>query len=372
MHLTLFFTYGTSLRAWERTGMLEREVALYRKYLEKGHKVSFVTYGRKDAERYGRVLEGIELLDNRFRLPDKLYAKLIPLLHRRTLHRTDLVKSNQTPGALAALAAARFHHKPMLARSGYMHSEFTANEHGQASSAAVQALEAEHFLFSNADAIEVTTPMMRNNIIERIPDASGKIEVIPNYVDTDTFAPDDSVKNIDLVFIGRLNPQKNIFGLLDALEGLGLKTLIIGKGPQEEALKSRSAQLGLDIEWAGNVPNTELPRHINRSKAFILPSTYEGHPKTLIEAMATGATVIGTNVPGIREVIRHGETGWLCNPEPDAIRASIRSTLADQKLRKQLGRSAREFAIRNYALDNIVEREIQLMARLIRVLPRTP
>ena len=365
MHLLLFFTHDTSLRAWERSGMLEREVALYRKYIEKGMRVSFITYGRRDKQRYSKKLQGIDIHCNEFRLPLGLYTRLIPFLHGKVLRQSDVIKSNQTPGALAALAAARRYGKPMLARCGYMHSEFIANQHGADSPQARQALDDERKLFGEADAIEVTTPMMRDSIVERIPASAAKITVTPNYVDTETFAPRAAEKEFDLLFIGRLNPQKNLESLLDALRGLKLKSVIIGSGPLENVLKEKARAVDLDINWKGNLPNTELPEYLNRSKIFILPSHYEGHPKTLIEAMAAGAAVIGTNVPGIREVVRPGENGWLCEPNVESIRSAIESLAVDPEKRQQLGNNARSFILENYALDRIVSMEEQILTTMI-------
>lgn len=365
MHLLLFFTHDTSLRAWERSGMLEREVALYRKYIEKGMRVSFITYGRRDKQRYSKKLQGIDIHCNEFRLPLGLYTRLIPFLHGKVLRQSDVIKSNQTPGALAALAAARRYGKPMLARCGYMHSEFIANQHGADSPQARQALDDERQLFGKADAIEVTTPMMRDSIVERIPASAAKITVTPNYVDTETFAPRAAEKEFDLLFIGRLNPQKNLESLLDALRGLKLKSVIIGSGPLENVLKEKARAVDLDINWKGNLPNTELPEYLNRSKIFILPSHYEGHPKTLIEAMAAGAAVIGTNVPGIREVVRPGENGWLCEPNVESIRSAIESLAVDPEKRQQLGNNARSFILENYALDRIVSMEEQILTTMI-------
>lgn len=364
MHLTLFFTHDTSLRAWERSGMLEREVALYRKYVDKGVRVSFVTYGRRDKQRYSEKLRGIEILCNEFRLPLGLYTRMIPFLHGKVLRQSSVIKSNQTPGALTALAAARRVNKPMLARCGYMHSEFIANQHGADSPQARQALDDERKLFGEADAIEVTTPMMRDSIIERIPGSAAKITVTPNYVDTETFAPREAEKEFDLLFIGRLNLQKNLFALLEALCGLNLKTVIIGGGPLENELKEKARALDLDIDWKGNLPNSELPGYLNRSKIFILPSHYEGHPKTLIEAMAAGVPVIGSNVPGIREVIAHGENGCLCETTPESIRKSITTLIDSEQLRYDLGKNARAFALDHYSLDTIAERELALLETL--------
>lgn len=366
MHLTLFFTQNTSLRTWDRVGMLDREVALYRKYLDNGIEVTFVTYGHKDRKRYKTKLDGIQILCNEFRLPTSLYTKLIPFLHAKTLSRTSIIKSNQTPGALIALNAAHHHNKPMLARCGYMHSEFIAKEHGESSPQALEAREYERHLFSAASAIEVTTPMMRQDIEKRIPQALGKVNIVPNYVDTDIFTPKTTQKDIDLLFIGRLNPQKNLSALLDALHGLKLKTTIIGQGPLEEELKAKAQELQLDIDWTGNIANSELPNYLNRAKLFILPSHYEGHPKTLIEAMATGCPVIGANAPGIREVITDRSNGLLSPGDPESLKATIQALVNSATLQEKLGNEARAFALGHYSLDVIAEQELALIEQTIR------
>ncbi|KAA6232291.1 glycosyltransferase family 4 protein [Chlorobium phaeovibrioides] len=365
MHLTLFFTHKASLKTWDGVGMFEREVALYRKYLEKGMKISFITYGRKDKELFSERLSGIEILCNSTNLPTALYTKLIPLLHAKTLRKTNIIKSNQTPGAITALRTASLHNKPMLARCGYMHSINTAYEQGKESIAALMALRDEKQLFTKASHIEVTTNLMKENILSRITMNDDKITVIPNYVDINLFAPNQSEKIIDLIFIGRLRPEKNLFALLNALQGLSLKIVFIGTGAQERELKAHASELGIQVDWKGNIPNVELSRYLQQAKLFILPSHYEGHPKTLIEAMATGVPVIGADSPGIREVVKHLENGWLCGTNHESIKEAIMELSASQPLRTHLGKKARAFAVAHYALDHIVEKELMLIEKII-------
>ncbi len=181
-----------------------------------------------------------------------------------------------------------------------------------------------------------------------MPGTVGKITVIPNYVDTDLFRPETADKDIDLLFIGRLTPQKNLFALLEALQGLGLKTVIIGKGAQEKELRERAVDLGVRIEWKENIPNSDLPRYLNRSRMFILPSHYEGHPKALIEAMAAGLPVIGADAPGIRELIVHMKNGWLCRTDTGSIREAITEISASADIRTHLSKNARAFALSHY------------------------
>ena len=98
---------------------------------------------------------------------------------------------------------------------------------------------------------------------------------------------------------------------------------------------------------------------------YLHPSLYEGHPKTLIEAMACGAAVLATDVSGIRQVVRHGQTGWLTATDAAALREGIVTLLGDAALRERLGRQARRFVLEHYALDRIVAREYELYVNLL-------
>ncbi len=80
--------------------------------------------------------------------------------------------------------------------------------------------------------------------------------------------------------------------------------------------------------------------------------------------MACGLPVVGADVPGIRELIRHGETGYLCDTSPTGIRAAIQTVLGDATLSARLGRDAREFVVENFSFDKIWDLEMNLLRSL--------
>jgi len=365
LDLALFFTAGVSLQVWDRKGMFAREVALYRRLQERGIRVSFVTYGDSRDRAYASRLPGVRILCNRWRLPASAYRRLLPLLHGARLRRATLFKTNQINGAGTALRAARLWRKPLIARCGYLWSAFAERAHGPDGAATRLALAEERRVFTAADRIVVTTPEMAVSISGRMPEVRGRIVVIPNYVDTDLFKPDAAArKRYDLIFIGRLEPQKNVAALLEAVRELRIRLAVVGEGSLAESLRARFGDCGGRVDWLGTMPHQELPGLLQSSKMFILPSHYEGHPKTLIEAMACGLPVIGADAPGIRDVVRHGETGWLCGTDPESIKQAVARLLDDAALRERLSRCAREFAGREYALDALVERELELYRSL--------
>ncbi|ACF45408.1 glycosyl transferase group 1 [Prosthecochloris aestuarii DSM 271] len=364
MKLTLFFSKNISLKKWQETGLLNREIALYRKHAENGIEPHCITYDTVIDEEIKQKISFISAHWNRLKLSKYLYYTLIPFLHWNHLKDTDIIKTNQISGSLPAIRAARIFRKPLIARCGYMLSEFAENKYGRRARRTGRALALEKKLFTSADAIIVTTEEMRKYITERIKGVEEKISVLPNYVDTELFKPEEAAKEFDLIFIGRFSEQKNLKSLLEAIERTGCSSLIIGTGPDAEKLKKQHPST--KITWKDNLPNSELSYWLNRSRIFILPSHYEGHPKTLIEAMACGCPVIGADSPGINSVIQHGVNGMLSPREPAALASSIRQLLTNEELRTNLSTQSRSFALTHYSLDTLAEKEYRVIENTVK------
>jgi len=331
-----------------------------------GARVTFITYGNSKDRHYARRLPGVKICCNYLGLPQHHYERIIPWLHMRSLKNADILKTNQTMGAEIAVAAAKKWKKPLIARSGYQLSYVAEKRYGYMSEAYKQSIKTEKKLFYNAAKIVVTTAVIKKNIEQNFNNIHAKIAVIPNYVIPETFAPDmNPEKKFDLVYVGRLSPEKNLISLLEAISGLDVQLLIVGNGSQKELLKSKFGKLKGQLHWIDRVENDKLPEYLNKAKMFILPSLYEGHPKVLIEAMACGLPVIGTRSSGIREIIEHGQNGWLCETTPHSIRNSIAHLLINPDIGQKLGKNARKYAIEKYSLNKIVEMERTLYKQVI-------
>jgi len=357
LRLTLFFTRGVSLQTWATNGSLEREIALYiRLQQKKGVHVSFITYGNKEDLRYRDQLQGINILCNRWNLPKHWYEQLIPLLHARVLSRTNLIKTNQTNGADVALHAAKIWGKPLIARCGYMWSDFAQFKGNSGDE--IRARGIEQNVFTRAKRVFVTTLYMKEYVVHEYKIIPDRIQVIPNYVLTDLFTPQSQEKQINQIcFIGRLSEQKNLQVLIKACAGLDVELVFVGDGSLRESLQEQAKKYNVKLSLKGNLPHKELPDIICQSSLFVMVSHFEGHPKSLLEAMSCGSAVLGADTPGIREQIIHGETGWLVGTDETSIRAGIQHLLKNRSLREKLGTSARRFIMENYSLETIVEKE---------------
>ena len=355
-----------SLKAWDEIGMLERELALYKRLHDSSISVSFVTYGRVSDLDYQYLIPGIQILCNRWGFPNSVYEKFLHRFYGNVLKSCNLIKTNQMNGAEVAVRCAQHLEKPLIGRMGYLWSDFVARENSVSNGAVARAQEIEHQVFSCSERVVVTTVAIADRIQDLVPEVRNKTFVIPNYVETDRFAPDSRrSKDFDVIFVGRVSPQKNVAELLAALSDLDVKSLIIGNGELRDELESQYRDENGWIRWEGNVPNSELPSFMNRSRLFVLPSHYEGHPKTLIEAMSCGLPVIGADSSGIREIVDDGINGILCATDSESIGRSIRELLDTPDLCDTLGKNARQYVLDNFSLDRILEMEIQLYQEVL-------
>ena len=180
-----------------------------------------------------------------------------------------------------------------------------------------------------------------------------KLRVIANAVDVEQFQdldPPIDEKPLPVGFIGRLDPIKRLPDLIRAaglLRGR-VRLHIFGEGQQRPELEAliRRLQLTEIVTLHGAVPRPQDA--LRRIGLLALPSKAEGFGLVLIEAMAAGIPVLATNVSGIRDVVRNGETGLLVPCEPHALAAGLERLVENPELRHQLAAAGREDVRRRF------------------------
>src|SRR5262249_9521442 len=103
-----------------------------------------------------------------------------------------------------------------------------------------------------------------------------------------------------------------------------------------------------------------------RAAIAVLPSRREGLPLSLLEAAACGRAMVASDVPGCREIVRHGETGLLVPPDDPGALADAIATLAESPhLRAQYGRAARAVAVERFSASSIGRQIVELYRSLM-------
>lgn len=355
--IAVFFTHGVSLELWEQRGMFSREVTFYEELARELGEVWFFTYGRNDARFASKLGTQIRLFPKRLPVPNLLYAILLPFLYWRELSQVQALRIHQLAGAIPAVITHWLMRKPLIVRGGFQWLTF-ARKQG-ASKLKQQGISIiERLSYRSANVIIHTTQADATFVQNRYGIRPEKIQVIPNFVDTDLFTPISTPKRPQsLCFVGRFEEQKNLYNLLDAIEGSQIHLVLYGDGSLKSELEHRAKQLNIHVSFMGRIANEELPYALNTCEACILPSWYEGNPKVLLEAMSCGLPCIGTNVEGIASLIKDGETGLLCDPSSPSIAQAIHTLFADQDLRNRLGHTARTHILESASLTQVIQRE---------------
>ena len=150
--------------------------------------------------------------------------------------------------------------------------------------------------------------------------------------------------------VGRLRIRKGMEILLQAMaqvrdRGHRPRLVVAGDGERRGALEAMCERLGLGacVHWAGRCSRAEAARLRRRAIALVVPSTYEGMPLVVLEAMSDGVPVIASTVSGIPEVVVDGETGWLVPPERSAaLAAALIEAMSDPEEARVRGEAGRQ------------------------------
>ena len=369
--LAVFFTFDVSLKRWQETGLLERELKLYLTMIEQGWRVVFFTYGNADDSNILKH-EGLDIVPMLGGVPQAggrlralLCSFLCVLRHRRLLKSVSVIKSNQVIGSWLARFAAMISGTPLLVRGGYEPLQFSQAKGESALKRAIISITSR-FAYRGADAIILATKQDKDFVCQTYRINPETISVIGNWINTDLFKPQPAEKfPADTIFyIGRYDDQKNFPALVEAVARKGLKLHIAGNCPTDMIRLMEDA--GIEYFNWGVVANDDLPEILARYEIFCIPSFFEGNPKTLLEAMACGLTVVGSKGPGIAEILEQVEGSFICGHDPASIATVLEQALSSPARRKQFGKSARAFIEANHSLNSFIEEEGRILARLKR------
>ena len=246
-------------------------------------------------------------------------------------------------------------------RLGYRWSGWLANK----VTAVSQAVAAAHLLAGMASADQLV--------------------VLPNGVDVEAWRPDAVARStmrrelgLEDEFLwfaaGRLEPVKNYASLLSAMiqAPKTARLVIAGRGPLENELRSMAKKFGLEhrVHFLGFEP--DVRRWMQAADGFILSSRWEGLPMGLLEAAACALPALATDVPGTREVIVDGQTGWLApvGDSPALGMAMTRMMRTPPEERRAMGERARQRVMEQFSLEVVLDRWEAFYAELLERNPK--
>lgn len=185
------------------------------------------------------------------------------------------------------------------------------------------------------------------------PESAGRVVTVANGADQDEFAEVAPAARPRPYVLGAggLAPRKAFDVLVDAFPRVtaAYDLVIAGDGAERAALASRAADRGIAsrTDFLGHVDRAMVASLLRGAAAVAIPSRFEGHPLIVLEAMLAGAPIVASDIPGLPDELRHGETGLRVPPDDAAALGDALRFLTDDRDRaRALGRAAREAARR--------------------------
>lgn len=216
------------------------------------------------------------------------------------------------------------------------------------------------FYYNRCSAVVTPAQVLRRELLQH--GLERQVHVISNPLDLGLFSPPSGTAcaglrvasdGHTLMHVGRLVRQKSVDVLLRAYallrgDGVSAKLVIVGDGRERPALEMLAQSLGIadGVTWAGLLSGVQLVERIASGDVFVSASTTEVQPLCFIEAMALGLPVVGVNAGGVPELIQHGRSGLVVEPNnPRALAEAMRVLLSSPEQCARFAVHARRQAV---------------------------
>ena len=234
------------------------------------------------------------------------------------------------------------------------------------------------------DKIVTTGEAIRTLLVEQLRISPAKVVSVPTGVDPEEFHPSrvDPTRIRTELGLGRETPLLGMIAVLRSWKGHlvflqalrhirhshpDVQAILVGEGPFRSVIQEAIRGHGLEtsVRLAGH--REDIAEILSGLDVVVSASTAaEGIPQALLQALAMGRPVVATDVGGIPEIIRHGETGWLVPPgEAEALGHAIVQALAERPAALRMGEQGRKIVETDYSLQRMGERMEDLYRGLV-------
>ena len=181
---------------------------------------------------------------------------------------------------------------------------------------------------------------------------------------------DEKATTPTIVFAGPLVWSQKVAGVLLLVDAFARvspsyhewRLTILGDGPLRGIVEQRVRDRGLSEKIVIGGFVNDVFEEIARAAIYAQISLQEGLPLALLDAMALGTAVIATTVGGIPEVVRHNETGYLVEPQREAIAAGLHQLMGNERLRRALAMAAKKYVSTELSWDKVAHEYLRFVS----------
>lgn len=360
MNIALFFTFDYSLDTWYETGTLNREVKLFNDLYRDGISTTYFTWGNFiDEKYYGDIItpkivplyEKIKFRKNK--LLRFINSFFVVFRIKKEIENIDIIYQNQLQGSWIPILLKIVYKKKLIIRTGYDMLSFAKFENKSKLKILLYEILTFITLFFS-DTYTVTSKEDYIFLSNKYKKLKHKLSVIPNWVEANK---KDVIKksNSKILSVGRLVKQKNFDHLFREMSGIknDFELDIIGKGPDEKFLKDLAKELNLKVNFLGSFNHQELMKKFHEYNFFVTTAIFEGNPKTVLEAMASGCVVFASDIPNHRSIINSNFNGVLFSFRKNDLKNNLLKTANNSSNMKQISLNAIKSMKSNNSFEHI-------------------
>jgi glycosyltransferase involved in cell wall biosynthesis len=341
--------------------LLDGYLARYVKAFDGVFYFSYLVESLRDFTTDAALLAGVEVIAPRRAMSRGPRAATLAWTEGARLRSCGVLRAFQVTGTVPAIVANARFGVPYVTTYGFSYAQLSRRGPGRLLKAAVERIG-----LRRAAAVIATTEPLR----VRAARVAREVHLVPNGVDIRHFAPPPGPHKAGrparVLYVGRFAAEKNLETVVAAVAALTrrmpARLVLAGAGPLRARLREQARAAGLEVEFRGVVPQERLPPLYAEADVFVLASFTEGHPKVLLEAMASGVPCVASDCEGNRSLVAEGRTGLLFDPHrPGELTDQLERLLADPALAATLAGTARSMVVDRYDLNALLDREIALL-----------
>lgn len=364
MKVAVFFTWDYSLKTWNESGTIDRELKFFKK-IEKDRNVlfSYFTYGKSSDVELASSLGLSEV--NPIYLSTKYYKNkllrlfssfLLPFKFKNKFDDVDLIFQNQLLGCWVPILIKKIYKKPLIIRTGYDMLDFARQDKKSFYIIYLYKVLTK-FAIKNCDYFTVTSSTDLEKFKIDYPLYNHKFLLRPNWVEVSELEKLNNRHNNRILAVGRLVKQKNFSYLISEFQNSKkyIEIDIVGSGPDKDDLSAQAKKENIKVNFLGNINNKELLKLYQQYKFFVSTSLFEGNPKSLLEAMGSGCVVIGSNINNHKEIISNGENGYLFEIKNSQLLNKFDLISQNDDVLSQVSKEAHNFIKNTFSLSKSAE-----------------
>lgn len=368
MNILVLFTYGISLKTWEKQGLIQRELKLYKKLLtlNPNLKFTFITFGdNEDLEiqkKYDLKCFEIIPIYSKIKLSRNEISNLIRTIlfifkYKKKLKKIHLVKTNQLNGVWIAVVLKKILNAPLYVRTGfspYLFAKYQNQRYYKILIFKILTLLGIKY----GDLYTVSSKQEKKLLINELRLNKVNIEIRSNWIIETDYQSLEGRKKDSLLAVGRLENQKNYFQLIENLKDSNYSLDIVGTGSLKKELASFAKKNNVSVNFLGKLDNAKLLDLYRNYTFYVLASHYEGNSKSIKEAMNGGCVVIANNIMSVTEIITDYKSGIIVDFNKGNIPGTLSKLLLNNELLNDISFNAHK-AVKEFSLTSYATKELE-------------